>query len=112
MIYEKHKKFYSLYAKWVPLTERSRAVGFTNSGIPLGTVFALVVTPIIVETLGWEWAFYLFGLVGVLWFGLWQIAVTATPQANPRVTPAELEVIEASTSWVFCINNIYIGITT
>ena len=31
-----------LYSRWVPLTERSRAVGLANSGIPLGTVFALV----------------------------------------------------------------------
>ena len=76
---------YSLYSKWVPLTERSRAVGFANSGIPLGTVFALVVTPIIVERLGWEWAFYLFGAVGIAWFVVWQRSVTALPQQHPAV---------------------------
>lgn len=89
---------YSLYSKWVPLTERSRAVGFANSGIPLGTVFALVVTPIIVERLGWEWAFYLFGAVGLLWFMLWQRSVTSLPQSHPAVDPEELAIIEAGTS--------------
>jgi ACS family sodium-dependent inorganic phosphate cotransporter len=89
---------YSLYSKWVPLAERSRAVGFTNSGIPLGTVFALIVTPIIVQKWGWEWAFYLFGGMGVLWFGLWYVSVTARPQSHPLMTAEELTLIEASTS--------------
>ncbi|MCB1686036.1 MAG: ACS family MFS transporter [Pseudomonadales bacterium] len=89
---------YSLYSKWIPLSERSRAVGFANSGIPLGTVFALVVTPIIVVELGWEWAFYLFGAVGVIWFVIWQRSVSALPQNHPEVSSEELAVIEAGTS--------------
>jgi ACS family sodium-dependent inorganic phosphate cotransporter len=86
---------YSLYSRWVPLAERSRAVGFTNSGIPLGTVFALVVTPIIVERLGWEWAFYLFGAVGAIWFAFWRVAVTASPDSHPAITEEERALIEA-----------------
>jgi MFS family permease len=86
---------YSIYGRWIPLQERSRAVGFANSGIPLGTMFALVVTPYIVGQLGWEWAFYLFGAVGVLWFVVWQRTVTAEPSAHPRVSPKELALIEA-----------------
>ena len=58
---------YSLFSRWVPVTERTRAIGFNASGIPFGTVFALLVTPVIVLSLGWAWAFYLFGVVGVLW---------------------------------------------
>jgi len=84
---------YSLYSKWVPLKERARAVGFTNSGIPLGTVFALVVTPIIVERWGWEWAFYTFGAVGVAWFVFWRMSVTATPQMHATLAEGELEEI-------------------
>jgi ACS family sodium-dependent inorganic phosphate cotransporter len=88
---------YSLYARWVPLTERSRAVGLANSGIPLGTVFALVVTPMIVSAWGWEWAFYLFGAAGVIWFLFWQALMTARPEDHPQVTPEELLEIEAGT---------------
>lgn len=84
---------YSMYSRWVPLSERSRAVGLTNSGIPLGTVFALVATPYIVEAFGWEWAFYLFGAVGVIWYLFWHAAVTAIPEQHPDVTAAELEQI-------------------
>lgn len=88
---------YSLYARWVPLTERSRAVGLANSGIPLGTVFALVVTPMIVAAFGWQWAFYVFGAVGVIWFFFWQVLMTARPEEHPGVTPEELAEIEAGT---------------
>ena len=59
---------YALYAKWVPVAERARSMAFANSGIPIGQVVALVVAPIIVVQLGWEWVFYLFGAVGGVWF--------------------------------------------
>jgi len=86
---------YSLYSRWVPLTERSRAVGLANSGIPLGTVFALVVTPYIVQAYGWEWAFYLFGVLGAVWYLFWRRMVTALPAEHPDISPEELAVIDA-----------------
>ena len=89
---------FALYSRWIPLSERSRAVGFTNSGIPLGTVFALVVTPVIVAHLGWEWAFYLFGGVGLIWYVFWRIAVTARPEQHPALSEEELTTISAGAS--------------
>ena len=91
---------YSLFSKWVPLSERSRSVGLVNSGIPFGTVFALVVTPIIVQNMGWQWAFYLFGAVGVVWFLVWQVSVTARPQEHAAVSESELALIEATNAIV------------
>jgi len=85
---------YSLYGRWLPLSERSRAVGLTNSGIPFGTVFALIMTPYIVEALGWEWAFYLFGAVGVLWYLAWQRLATSRPEGHPTISAAELAHIQ------------------
>ncbi|MGR8950238.1 MAG: MFS transporter, partial [Gammaproteobacteria bacterium] len=35
---------YSLYGRWIPRTERSRAVSLLIGGIPLGTLFALTTT--------------------------------------------------------------------
>ena len=91
---------YSLFSKWVPLSERSRSVGLVNSGIPFGTVFALIVTPIIVQKMGWEWAFYLFGAVGGLWFLFWHISVTARPQDHAAVSSTELALIEETNAFV------------
>lgn len=86
---------YSLIGRWMPQAERSRSIGLINSGIPLGTVFALLVTPIIVTHLGWEWAFYLFGAVGVLWFLFWAPLVSSGPEEHPGLSAAERAEIAA-----------------
>ena len=70
---------YSIYGRWVPKTEKARAIGLTYAAIPLGSVLALLLTPTIIVHFGWEWAFYSFGLLGVVWFALWQPLVTSHP---------------------------------
>jgi MFS family permease len=85
---------YSLFSRWVPAQERSRAVGLVFSAIPLGTVFALTVTPWIVIHFGWPWAFYSFAALGVFWVAIWQAQVTSSPEQNPRVSPAELRQVQ------------------
>ena len=86
---------YSLFSRWLPVTERTRAIGLNASAIPLGTVFALVLTPVIVLSLGWEWAFYLFGAVGVVWFALWHRLAATEPDDHPRVSAEELSLIRS-----------------
>lgn len=88
---------YSLYSRWVPIQERARAMALNNSGIPLGTVAALVITPVIVEAFGWPWAFYLFGAVGVIWYAAWQLTTAATPADHPRLSQEELEYVQTHT---------------
>lgn len=85
--------FYSLYGRWIPLAERSRAVAVANSAIAAGTIFALSVTPLIVIYLGWEWSFYIFGGAGVLWWIAWQALATSYPKDHPKITDAELQTI-------------------
>ena len=43
---------YSLITRWFPVNEKAKAVALNASGIPIGTVFALLVTPVIVAELG------------------------------------------------------------
>lgn len=62
---------YNLLGRWVPLRERTRAAAFNLSAIPLGTLFAVSITPLIALTLGWPWVFYLFGATGFIWFLFW-----------------------------------------
>ena len=85
---------YALYSRWVPLGERARAVALANSGIPFGSIAALVLTPIIVVWLGWPWVFYLFGVLGLLWYLVWQPSVASTPQEHPHVGEEERALIE------------------
>ena len=86
--------FYSLYGKWIPLNERARAVGFANSAIPLGTAFALIISPIIIQRLGWEWVFYIFGFMGFIWYAFWHRLVTSDPRTHPKITAEELSHIQ------------------
>lgn len=84
---------YSLITRWIPNRERAKAVALNASGVPIGTVFALVVTPIIVAQFGWQWAFYSFGLVGVVWFIFWNRRISDTPSMHPTISADEREMI-------------------
>lgn len=87
--------WHSLYARWIPYQERTRAIAFTNSGIPLGSIFAYIMTPIIMIMLGWEWAFYSFGALGVVWFFFWHRNITSLPTDHPDIAQKELDFILA-----------------
>lgn len=84
---------YSLYGRWLPRSEAARAIGLTYAAIPLGSVMALLITPWIILKFGWEWAFYSFGLLGVLWYLLWRPLVTSQPSEHPTITPEERELL-------------------
>ena len=87
--------WHSIYARWIPFNERTRAVGFTNSGIAAGTVFGYVVAAIIIANYSWEWVFYSFGLMGIFWYFFWQRIVTSYPENNKNLSNNELQLIKA-----------------
>lgn len=84
---------YSLYGRWTLRDEKSRAIGLTYAAIPLGSVLALLITPWIILQFGWEWAFYSFGLLGIIWYLFWQKLVTSHPADHPGIETTELELI-------------------
>ena len=87
--------WHSIYARWIPFNERTRAVGFTNSGIAAGTLFGYVVEAIIIANYSWEWVFYSFGLMGIFWYFFWQRIVTSYPEDNKNLSNNELQLIKA-----------------
>ena len=87
--------WHSIYARWVPFNERTRAVGFTNSGIAAGTVFGYVVAAVIITNYSWEWVFYSFGIMGVFWYFFWQKSVTSYPEDNKNLSDSELQLIKS-----------------
>ena len=86
--------WHSLYARWIPFNERTRAIAFTNSGISLGTIIGFVGTQMIIIAIGWEWAFYIFGIAGLVWFIFWHENVTSYPSDHKRITYDELTYIQ------------------
>jgi ACS family sodium-dependent inorganic phosphate cotransporter len=89
---------YTLFARWVPSSERTRAVGLNFAGIPLGTIVALFVTPLIVVQYGWPWAFYIFGAFGLVWYAAWHFLVSDSPETHPRITEEEKAFIASQRS--------------
>lgn len=86
--------WHSLYARWIPFKERARSVALTNSAIPIGTIFGLLVTPIIITRLGWQWAFYLYGAVGFIWYYFWNKHAFSSPKKDPNISEEELIYIQ------------------
>jgi ACS family sodium-dependent inorganic phosphate cotransporter len=86
---------YALFSRWVPPSGRSRAVGLVFSAIPLGTVFAQVVTPQLVTGYGWPWAFYAFSVLGLVWWAFWQPLTASGPELHPRVGESERRELRA-----------------
>ncbi len=79
----------SLFGKWIPETERSRAVAVYSSAAIAGTLAALVITGFLVARYGWEIVFYIFGFAGLLYAIYVQRSVYETPAAHPRASHAE-----------------------
>jgi ACS family hexuronate transporter-like MFS transporter len=75
-------------AEWFPAKERGVAVAIFDSGSSVGGALAAVALPWITLRFGWQMAFIISGILGLLWLPAWLIAyprraVTATA-AQPR----------------------------
>lgn len=68
-------------AEWFPKKERAFATGLYNSGANVGAILAPLFVPYIADAWGWEWAFILTGVVGLLWLFFWY-RIYASPAAK------------------------------
>ena len=80
-------------AEWFPRRERALATGLFNSGTNIGALLTPLIVPVLTVRYGWEWAFIATGALGVAWLLLW-IPLYWPPTAHPRVTAAELAIIQ------------------
>jgi ACS family sodium-dependent inorganic phosphate cotransporter len=78
-----------LYSRWIPITERTRAMAKLLSGIPMGTVVGLMATGWIVGRYHWSMAFYSFGVLGLVWGAVWFARVANDPAMDPRIAEPE-----------------------
>jgi MFS transporter, ACS family, solute carrier family 17 (sodium-dependent inorganic phosphate cotransporter), other len=88
---------YDLFGRWVPDSERTRAVTQLASGMPLGTIAGLAITGWIVATNGWPLAFYAFGLLGLGWTVVWFAGTHNMPEHDPKVTHEKRGLLETGT---------------
>jgi ACS family hexuronate transporter-like MFS transporter len=58
-------------SEWFGGRDRSKAVGWFNAGTSLGAMFAPPLTVALTLAYGWQSAFVVTGLLGLVWAGLW-----------------------------------------
>jgi ACS family hexuronate transporter-like MFS transporter len=75
--------------EWFPKKERAFATGLFNAGTNVGAIATPLIVPVIVLTWGWQAAFIVTGLGGLLWLPIWFL-VYKRPQDHPKVSEAEL----------------------
>ncbi|XP_021767095.1 ascorbate transporter, chloroplastic-like [Chenopodium quinoa] len=79
----------NMISKWIPVSERSRALSLVYSGMYLGSVTGLAFSPILIHKFGWPSVFYSFGSLGSIWFALWLAKARSTPTDDPELSPQE-----------------------
>ncbi|CAL8124169.1 unnamed protein product [Orchesella dallaii] len=94
---------HALLAQWVPPLERSMLGAFVYAGSQIGTVVALPVSGWLlgnedgtILTSGWPSVFYVFGLLGIVWFILWCAFIHDSPGVHPSISQEELHYITSS----------------
>ncbi|CAD7015092.1 putative inorganic phosphate cotransporter [Ceratitis capitata] len=87
----------TLMSKWAPIEERSALQTYCYSGAQLGIVAMLATSGVLCSSSwGWPSTFYLPGLLGLMWTGLWLVFGASTPRDCKHISAAERDMIEES----------------
>ncbi len=75
-------------AEWFPPKERATAVGLFQSGSAVGAMITPVVAAFLITRFGWQVAFLIVAIPGLLWLPLW-LRYYRPVEINPRLSAAE-----------------------
>jgi MFS transporter, ACS family, hexuronate transporter len=81
-------------AEWFPKKERALATGLFNSGSNVGAIIAPLTVPFIALTMGWQWAFIITGVIGLLWLAFW-FMYYETPSRHKKLSKEEYDYIHS-----------------
>ena len=56
-----------------------------SPGAQAGTMIALPVSGVLADEINWESVFYVFGVLGILWFIFWAYLCHNSPASHPRI---------------------------
>ncbi len=80
-------------AEWFPKKERAFATGLFNAGTNIGAIVTPLVVPGIVLAFGWQMAFIVTGVAGLVWLPIW-LLVYRRPREAKGLSSTELAYIE------------------
>jgi MFS transporter, ACS family, hexuronate transporter len=84
-------------AEWFPQRERAHATGWFNSGSTIGAIAAPLIVTGITVAMGWQWAFIITGLLGIIWIICW-LLFYYPPSKHPRLSSSEYDYIHQDTA--------------
>ena len=87
---------YVLLGAWVPRGQMNFLVMLAQGGGDLGTTFTLPMSSAIIQTLGWEAVFYIQAGFVLLWFAVWMVLVSESPENHWFIRSTELQLITSS----------------
>ncbi|CAH0725773.1 unnamed protein product, partial [Brenthis ino] len=79
---------HALVAHWAPPAEKGKFVSSLLGGA-IGTVVTWSLSGPLIENFGWSYAFYVPGIIGIVWCAAWWILVYDSPVHHPRISPEE-----------------------
>ncbi|XP_072944699.1 uncharacterized transporter slc-17.2-like isoform X2 [Epargyreus clarus] len=83
---------FTLIASWAVPNERGKFLGSIIGGT-IGTFIAWTLCGVIIDVFHWEWGFYTFGIIGLLWCIPWWLLIYNTPNDHPRISLKEMQYI-------------------
>lgn len=86
---------HNVISKWSPPEEKGKFISCVLGGA-LGTVLTWSLVGVIIENIGWIWAFYIPAIISVHMALLWLYVVADSPAKHPRISKAEKDFIEKS----------------
>jgi ACS family hexuronate transporter-like MFS transporter len=81
-------------SEWFPKRERGLATALFDSGSSVGGAIAPFIVLGIYFRWGWRPAFMVPGILGLIWLVAWRV-LYYSPEAHPRISQAEREMLEA-----------------
>lgn len=90
----------TIFSRYIPINERSLWGSIVYSGSSLGTMIMLISTGSLSQLHqygGWKLAFYFHGIMGFIWYTIWQLTVAERPENHWFITESELLEIQSGT---------------
>src|SRR6266480_2195908 len=82
-------------SRWIPSQERGKANGLIFAGVGVGAGSTPFLITYIMVHYGWRWSFWMSAIIGLAAGVVWYVIARNTPEEHDRVSPAELQHIQA-----------------
>ena len=93
---------FHFFPRWIPTAEKTSMIATVFSGMYVGEIIGFSLSGVLVDSViiangqdigGWPSVFYVFGIVGILWYPYWTYMAYETPEEHPYMEKEELLLI-------------------